>query len=829
MTWIVKKITIQGIKGVLNRSGDFELSKKGKPKSIAVFGRNAYGKSGYADAIEYLFSIDGEVEHLGKGSADSEQGGKHALPHVLATEKGIVPQVSADFIDINTGETVSITRLVTTGRNDIRPSELNVLLEKAPAYRVLRQHDLRHFVVDMTPGQKFEEFARWIGLKSATTVLKHLTTVEGTLRDTSVDREINERIRSIQEHTLGAVNIFDVSLILSWCSAEISKQLGQVFSLARVEEIENAIAALRARREALVGQVRIAKTSLESVASEFVNPGGYIKRLSENFEMALIIEKKRDELKGKAKESIFQEVWGASKSFLENHAVENCPICQTPWNATVVGSQETAIVSLHSSLMTLSELTTQDSELQQNIQLIKGLLQQFETRLTEIASYAKTISLPDVQSKSDELHARTVFYQQNLVSIIKSESSLISLLNDCQELVQKIIPSAIEQIKTDSTSNSTDDIDLLISHLQGLNESIGRLETLTQQQNSIRNVEIEFGKIADKIRSETKKVADNAVEALKEDVQKIYKKIHPGEAVPNVFIRLNTEEKTLSIRVNFHSNERVVPPGGYLSEAQINTLGLALFLSSVRLFNKEFPFIFLDDIVSSYDADNRARIVDVLAEDMNEFQIFLTTHDERFYSHLRGRLESEDWTFERISSYNFENGPRRESDNLRPEQINELIAQGDEKIAGNAVRQYMEDWFDTMCEKYWVYTPHKKGIREYKRTLFDYWEPFVSRLSSVKAEFGKYILDSNAYKRLQGGLMPIINYYSHNQTNPYEWAAMGDVQYIWVEFQKFADLFRCASCKKLLQYDFNDKKFYCTCGSTILPSTASEEAKPKDG
>ena len=106
-------------------------------------------------------------------------------------------------------------------------------------------------------------------------------------------------------------------------------------------------------------------------------------------------------------------------------------------------------------------------------------------------------------------------------------------------------------------------------------------------------------------------------------MQKIYKKIHPGEAVPNVYIRLNTDEKTLSIRVNFHSSERVVPPGGYLSEAQINTLGLALFLSSVRLFNKEFPFVFLDDIVSSYDADSRARIVDVLAEDMNEFQIFV--------------------------------------------------------------------------------------------------------------------------------------------------------------------------------------------------------------
>lgn len=232
----------------------------------------------------------------------------------------------------------------------------------------------------------------------------------------------------------------------------------------------------------------------------------------------------------------------------------------------------------------------------------------------------------------------------------------------------------------------------------------------------------------------------------------------------------------------------------------------------------------MDDIVSSYDADNRARIVDILAEDMCDFQIFLTTHDERFYTHLKGRLESKDWAFERISGYDFEHGPRRESDNLRPSQIDDLIKQGDEKIAGNAVRQYMEDWFDMTCEKFCVYLLHKKGIREYKRTLFDYWEPFVKRLESSKNDFRARVLSSETYKRLPGGLMPIINYYSHNQTNPYEWPSMGDVEYIWKEFQSFAKLFQCASCKKMLQYHFEDDRFYCTCGCAILSASESDKA-----
>ena len=818
MTWIVTKINIQGIKGVLNRSGDFNLCKKGKAKSIAIFGRNAHGKSGYADAIEYLFSADGEVEHLGKGSADSEQGGKHALPHVLADEKGITPQISVSFYEDFTKETFTVSRIVNTGRNDFRPTELNSLLEKAPAYRVLRQHDLRRFVVDLAPGQKFEEFARWIGLSRATTVLKNLTTVQGTLKNSTVDREINERLQSIKDHTSGKVIDFDISLLLGWCNTEISKHIEQTTPISTVSDILTAIDSLRVKRESLISKTQIARTYLEDLSSVFSKEDSLLSILTKNVDIAFDIEQIRDDLKEKAKDCIFQEVWGSAKTFLEAQPVLNCPVCQTPWNSTVAKSQDSAIITLRESLNTLSALNEKDYKLNQSVELIKNNFHDLGSIFQEISNNACLLSLDVIEATSADLYEKTTNFHKTLTSIILSRKSILNCIEKCRELALNTIPSALINTKQNQGSPTTDEIDELINHFQGISETINRLEILHKQQESIRSIEREFIKIADKIRNETKEVADNAVDALKDDVQNIYKKIHPGEAVPNVFIRLNTTEKTLTIRVNFHSNERVVPPGGYLSEAQINTLGLALFLSSVRLFNKDFPFVFLDDIVSSYDADCRARIVDVLAEDMSKFQIFLTTHDERFYTHLRGRLEREDWAFERLSGYDFENGPRRESDNLAPEQIIELIGQGDEKIAGNAVRQFVEDWFDTMCEKYSVNTPHRKGQREYKRTLFDFWDPFVARLESVKSDFGRYVLFSVTFKRLQGGLMPIINYYCHNQTNPYEWAAIGDVEYLWDAFFEFSELFKCATCNKTLQYHFYEQRFYCTCGGAIFPT-----------
>lgn len=80
MSWIATKLSIQGLRGIMDRGGDFELAQERSPRSIAIYAPNACGKSSYADAIEYLFSEDGSVGHLGKGEADSERGGKYALP-----------------------------------------------------------------------------------------------------------------------------------------------------------------------------------------------------------------------------------------------------------------------------------------------------------------------------------------------------------------------------------------------------------------------------------------------------------------------------------------------------------------------------------------------------------------------------------------------------------------------------------------------------------------------------------------------------------------------------------------------------------------------------
>jgi hypothetical protein len=142
---------------------------------------------------------------------------------VLAAERGIIPEVSVKLYNPDSNVAITSIREVKTGRDDPIPSELESVIRAAPAHRILRQHDLRGFVVEMTPGEKYSTISRWLGFERLEQVLTHLTTTERKLQGTNPDREITEGVRGINDHTKGAVTKYDLSAALQWCAVEAKR------------------------------------------------------------------------------------------------------------------------------------------------------------------------------------------------------------------------------------------------------------------------------------------------------------------------------------------------------------------------------------------------------------------------------------------------------------------------------------------------------------------------------------------------------------------------------------------------------------------------------
>lgn len=825
MSWKVSQLEITGVKGVLNKSGEFNF-KEGK--STAIFAPNGCGKSGYADALEYLFSLDGSVEHLGKGSADSERGGKHALPHVLAEASEIPSQILVTLKNSELKREISITRPVKTGRLDTIPVELNEVIAKSPAHRVLRQHDLRRFVVDMDPRQKYSEISRWLGLEHLEEILAQLTTTQNDLIGANPNREITERLRDIKESTGSEVLENDPKAIFCWAGRQIQKYLTNPTTIKSLEDLNNQIKKLEEFRDQLNIQLNVtsrladAKKNLEGSQLILLDKeSGALNICRQNLTQLKNANDEILRLRESTKEAVFQDVWVSSKQLLESGTIVNCPVCLTPWNETGVGSQKNACVHISSSLSLLTRYSDAQTRFGNLHEEFQGNLKKLMTILRKAQPNVNALSLEKISSDITRL--------ETMIDEISSDDEILSKADQYnlwfqqfEKLFSVNLMGELKKIITEEIPDRTDEIQNLIDRLKKLETALIRLEQLDEEAKAYLQVTEEFDKIAGVIRSRTGDLVNSIIQSLKADVIRIFKKIQVTDAIPDIIIEQNSTDKTILLRVNFHSDDRRVPPAGYLSESQLNTLGLAIFICSVKMFNRDFPFLVLDDVVSSYDAEHRARIVDVIAEDLSDFQVFLTTHDELFYNSLKVRLNDKGWLFDRISGWAIESGPKKQSDVMNDGHIQNLITGGDPKIAGNALRQYIEEWLDKKCADYEVHTVHKRPFKEFDRTIYDFWDPFLVKIKGLKEGFFEnQIKNEPCFERFKSHSM--LNYYSHYQGNPYAWGGMGDVEYVFKEFKEFQKLFNCFSCKKPLKYDHDANKLYCTCGQQFFKNIVAKK------
>lgn len=814
MKWILTSLEIKGVKGVLEQSGNFDLAKG---KSIAVYAPNGSGKSGYADAVEYLFSLDGSVEHYGKGGEDSEHGGRHAIPHVLAEEKGIESKISTTLYDIDGRESMDITRRVDT-QGELVPKELESIIKGAPAHRILRSQDLSHFVTGMDPREKYAELSKWLGLEQLEKIVTHLSMAGKRLSEANHSAEIEERLKDISNHTGGEVTTTGEELF-AWCANQTAKYVQKGIQVKSVKDIEECIDLLNSEYEsstkssAQSSQMSVAKANLENLLRDFLAESGQFASIVRHVTDLERVNTELRKLLTSAKDSVFQEVWQAAKNILDAQEIENCPTCFTPWSDTAAGSQANATVMITASLSSLNDLKdAQDLQKQLSGELLKSMKKLSED-LGRAEESAKVLAKEEQEKRLSEV----LVDLDTLVESNPSPEDLVgkgkNLMEDAKKKITKDTLSKIQAITFKDVPTHVAEIHSLTSDLIAIKDSLNRINELNLLQNEYAKVQGKFSAISEAISNKISEVINNTIASLRSDMIATYQKIDTSGAVPNIHIEPDTEEKSLILRIDFHSSGRK-PPSGYLSESRVNALGLALFVSSIKSFNKTFPFVFLDDIVSSYDADNRARIVDIIAEDLAGCQIFLTTHDDRFYGMLKARLEDKGWLFQRIKGWSLEHGPKRIDDLLKPDAIDKLIEEGDPRIAGNAVRQFMEEWLDKMCAKYGVHILHKRFQKEFDRTLFDFWGPFSNRIHEIKGGFEKRMKHPCLDRLKASGL---LNYYSHSQANPYEWDAIGDVRYIWKEFRDFQTLFNCHSCKKVLEYGHDTSRLFCTCGGAIYP------------
>jgi hypothetical protein len=148
---------------------------------------------------------------------------------------------------------------------------------------------------------------------------------------------------------------------------------------------------------------------------------------------------------------------------------------------------------------------------------------------------------------------------------------------------------------------------------------------------------------------------------LRADLARMYGVLHPGEGHGAVAIEMDPRKRGSSdLRMDFYGREDE-DPRAFASEGHLDSLGLCIFLAFARRFNADWPLLVLDDVVATVDAAHKVRVARLLLDEFGDRQLFITTHDSRWFRELQRLQEETGHTDMRnlaIESWSLETGPR---------------------------------------------------------------------------------------------------------------------------------------------------------------------------
>jgi hypothetical protein len=395
------------------------------------------------------------------------------------------------------------------------------------------------------------------------------------------------------------------------------------------------------------------------------------------------------------------------------------------------------------------------------------------------------------------VQAKTVIDKSKTGLTSQSLTDLSTTLSELKTNLGSLVDEIKAYIKNNDTEQTTtwtsalSAFDNLITLKKKVDLEVRRKQRLHVIHEQITNQE-------NVINQQVKTYVDGLVGSLTTLTNFFYKAIQSGsDRIPLVQLVLPPEgrqvQQALELLIDFADNRKGVAPAGYLSDSQVHTLALSLRFAAIKLFNKDFPFIVLDDVVTSYDSDFRATISGVLAQHFTEQQLVVVTHDEQFFNQLQDHLSQATWIFKRITKIEPNFGPKYADHRMLDTQIDDAHNEG--KSATNQIRQLEEDWLTDVCRDFGVDVRMREVNHPYKFSRSELAVALHRFLQSIKKTPPSVAVYQNPFLiTLQKGT--IENMGSHFTDNPNASPSLGDEKQRWSHFKEFRGHFICSSCKK---------------------------------
>ena len=778
----IQKITLNGFRGVKET---LEIDLKNSC-SLLVYGDNGTGKSTITDSIEW-FLYD-RISHL----TGEEIPRKEGIRNIELNEKDIC-HVDINFSSslLHSQKTLELKsdRLISKHSNK-EENFLSYLKETSKENLILRSDDLIKFII-LSKSQRLADISDLIGYSEVKKVKYLFKKTVGGLKRSFKANSFENQITSKQSDLLGLFqeNIHNEDQFFSKINS-LSKELkidSKVDSWETLEKLEIELSKVKPDPK-LQLKLKITQVLSDIKAKEFIlnqlfkNLDSFQKSYTKLFE-------DKEKLKGINLKSLLKSAEHIIKSkFLTK---DECPLCLQG-----IPLEEL----LHSIQQRLEKLQTLEKETGTIIQIKKNITESIKEigPLIKIIQELNCMKDTNFENIKKQLNA----YLNNLRdshSIFASDLRFISKTHydNCISQIKSIsLEQTTNQLeKTKESIKESPDSKIDLTKKITLAKSLFKdIQNLSKKRQSYELQIKTMDEIYKSFANYQKEEMELFLSSISDDMNYFFNYMNPSDNIKDIELKSLSNDDGDFIGVYYKLNFRntvLKSPKMLLSESYLNCLGLCLFLSSVKSFNKKNDFFILDDIISSFDKNHRQLFGRLITEKFSDWQIIVLTHEDEWFKYLSSVVkQQENWLIKKMK-WNEQNGSFID---IGPaslkEKIEQQIQDSNPDGLGNLMGRYLESILKIICQNLGASLKAKFDDNNEKRGLEELLSSLIARIK--KKNMG--LEDHEAIKNLKN-IQFFRNQTSHDNSFSEN---LADMKVCFQDIIKFENLFICSQTEEPL-------------------------------
>lgn len=802
----IKRIKLSGFRGML-KPQELDFTRKGvnTPSPLVLYGLNSSGKTSFVDSLEWFLSPQNEIEWLNREDAK-----QRAYPHQAAKDGESFVEI--EFYD---SEKEVNTLRKTFNHKKITQPDLSSVGDFKHIYEAfvikpyLRYLEVIDFIYNRTGLEKYQKLASWMGFENELAFQEKIA-LEIVLELKKKEKQLIDNI-SFLEASLSRLigsNVFSELTTLDFCNAILKTY--KIKLSANLTDLWQYIPEISKLKVSSSVGVKVDKlTEVETALSAF------------SFNIKLIIEvgTLKEAIKELRKEQKLIEKIDVIDLYTQALEILNkttegktkCPVCGIEWE------KEKLLTHIHGELILLKKIKEDRDAIFSRANELKDLLKKEIERIKQILSkydeaqkLIPNLNYEKIKKYLNNLSALEILLYEGVFTkefVFLATEKGIDVLNKEKDLIKKEV--SVEKVKIQPSKEE----------LQ-LSENIEKLNQVKDRWYEILNAKAEAQFTATQIENFIqlsnaliKLVQENIKSRFNETSERIgryFGILRRDKDIKNIEIVLNEERgraagRSAEIQLSYY-NILVKPAYKVLSESLLNSLGLAVYFTCVKQFNTKCKFIVLDDIMNSLDIENRDTVLDLIEQELGDYQVFLLTHDYYWFQKIIRRFPQ--WVSKKIKGWEYNIGAKIDFAKTTKEEVEELLSDSTTiEDGGFKFGRHVEGILNELCENLCAEVRHRYARNDPPTTeeLFDaLYKRLKDKIGSNHPVVGK-VLNAKKYEPL------IRTFTGHPRENYPSTLSSTEVKRAMQEWFNLEQDLWCTNCKHYIEYFKTKDSIECHC------------------